>query len=50
MWDGDTVFTLATGTTEAEQPVLERMAEDAVAEAIRRAVRGEASPDRKESL
>jgi len=50
MWDGDTVFTLATGTTEAEQPVLERMAEEAVAGAIRRAVRGEASPDRKESL
>jgi L-aminopeptidase/D-esterase-like protein len=50
MWDGDTVFTLATGATEAEQPVLERMAEEAVAEAIRRAVRREASPDRKESL
>ena len=50
MWDGDTVFTLATGTTEAEQPVLERMAEETVAGAIRRAVRGEASPDRKESL
>jgi L-aminopeptidase/D-esterase-like protein len=50
MWDGDTVFTLATGTTEAEQSVLERMAEEAVADAIRRAVRREASPDRKESL
>ena len=50
MWDGDTVFTLATGTTEAEQPVLERMAEETVVGAIRRAVRGEASPDRKESL
>lgn len=53
MWDGDTVFTLATGTTdtkEAPQPMLERMAEDAVADAIRRAVRGAASPDRKESL
>ena len=50
MWDGDTVFTLATGTTEAEQPMLERMAEEAVADAIRRAVREEASPERKESL
>jgi len=49
MWDGDTVFTLATGTIEAQQPVLERMAEAAVADAIRRAVRGQASPDRKES-
>jgi L-aminopeptidase/D-esterase-like protein len=50
MWDGDTVFTLATGTIEAQQPVLERMAEETVADAIRRAVRREASPDRKESL
>jgi L-aminopeptidase/D-esterase-like protein len=53
MWDGDTVFTLATGTTdtkEAPQAMLERMAEDAVADAIRRAVRGAASPDRKEGL
>jgi L-aminopeptidase/D-esterase-like protein len=39
MWDGDTVFTLATGRTEAPQPALERMAEEALAEAIRRAVR-----------
>ena len=39
MWDGDTVFTLATGRTEAPQPALERMAEQALAEAIRRAVR-----------
>ena len=39
MWDGDTVFTLATGGTEAPQPALERMAEVALAEAIRRAVR-----------
>jgi L-aminopeptidase/D-esterase-like protein len=38
MWDGDTVFTLATGRTEAPQPELERMAEEALAEAIRRAV------------
>jgi L-aminopeptidase/D-esterase-like protein len=50
MWDGDTVFTLATGIIEAQQPVLERMAEEAVADAIRRAVREQASPDRKESL
>jgi L-aminopeptidase/D-esterase-like protein len=39
MWDGDTVFTLATGRTEASQPDLEDMAEEAVARAIRRAVR-----------
>jgi L-aminopeptidase/D-esterase-like protein len=39
MWDGDTVFTLATGRTEASQPDLERMAEEALAQAIRRAVR-----------
>ncbi len=39
MWDGDTVFTLATGGTDAPQPALERMAEVALAEAIRRAVR-----------
>ena len=38
MWDGDTVFTLATGAIEAPQPVLERMAEEALTEAIRRAV------------
>lgn len=49
MWDGDTVFTLATGATDASQAVLERMAEEALAEAIRRAVRGPASPERKES-
>jgi L-aminopeptidase/D-esterase-like protein len=41
MWDGDTIFTLATGTSDAAQPVLERLAEDLVAEAIRRAARGE---------
>jgi L-aminopeptidase/D-esterase-like protein len=40
MWDGDTVFTLATGTSDAAQPVLEAMAEEALAEAIRRAVSG----------
>jgi L-aminopeptidase/D-esterase-like protein len=39
MWDGDTVFTLATGTTEAPQPTLEAMAEEALARAIRRGVR-----------
>jgi L-aminopeptidase/D-esterase-like protein len=39
MWDGDTIFTLATGRTEAPQPTLEQMAEQALAEAIRRAVR-----------
>jgi L-aminopeptidase/D-esterase-like protein len=40
MWDGDTVFTLATGgsgNAEVPQPHLERMAEDVVATAIRRA-------------
>jgi L-aminopeptidase/D-esterase-like protein len=39
MWDGDTVFTLATGEIDAAQPTLERMAEEALAESIRRAVR-----------
>jgi L-aminopeptidase/D-esterase-like protein len=39
MWDGDTVFTLATGRTDASQASVERMAEEALAEAIRRAVR-----------
>jgi L-aminopeptidase/D-esterase-like protein len=38
MWDGDTVFTLATGDVEADQRGLESMAEEAVKEAIRRAV------------
>lgn len=38
MWDGDTVFTLATGRTEASQPELDRMAEEVLARAIRRAV------------
>jgi L-aminopeptidase/D-esterase-like protein len=41
MWDGDTVFTLATGGSGNDtvpQPHLERMAEDVVATAIRRAV------------
>ena len=43
LWDGDTVFSLATGTVEAPQPLVERLASDAVAEAIRRAVRLAAS-------
>jgi L-aminopeptidase/D-esterase-like protein len=38
MWDGDTVFALATGTGDGDQRALEAMAEEAVAEAIRRAV------------
>jgi L-aminopeptidase/D-esterase-like protein len=41
MWDGDTVFTLATGrggNPEVPQAHLERMAEDVVSAAIRRAV------------
>jgi L-aminopeptidase/D-esterase-like protein len=39
-YDGDTVFTLATGSVEAEQRTVERLAIQAVAEAIRRGVRG----------
>jgi len=41
IWDGDIVFSLATGANGAEvpQPVLERMAEQVLADAIRRAVR-----------
>ena len=39
IWDGDTVFALATGRVEASQALVERLASDAVAEAIRRAVR-----------
>ena len=38
MWDGDTAFVLATGPVEAEHRTLESMAEEAVREAIRRAV------------
>jgi L-aminopeptidase/D-esterase-like protein len=38
MWDGDTVFTLATGQVEASGDILERLAGDALAGAIRRAV------------
>jgi L-aminopeptidase/D-esterase-like protein len=39
IWDGDAVFALATGRVEAPQAVLERLAADAVAESVRRAVR-----------
>jgi L-aminopeptidase/D-esterase-like protein len=38
MWDGDTVFTLATGEVDADQRSLEELAADAVMEAIRRGV------------
>jgi L-aminopeptidase/D-esterase-like protein len=38
IWDGDTVFTLATGQVDAPQDLLERMANEAVAESIRRGV------------
>jgi L-aminopeptidase/D-esterase-like protein len=38
MWDGDTVFALATGEVDADQRSLERLAVEAVAAAIRRAV------------
>jgi len=38
IWDGDTVFTLATGEADASQEVLERLAERAVAESVRRGV------------
>jgi L-aminopeptidase/D-esterase-like protein len=39
IWDGDTVFSLATGEVDAPQAMLERLAAKAVAEAIRRGVR-----------
>jgi L-aminopeptidase/D-esterase-like protein len=38
MWDGDSVFTLATGEIEADQRRLEKLAVAAVADAIRRGV------------
>jgi L-aminopeptidase/D-esterase-like protein len=38
MWDGDTVFTLATGQVEADQRSLEELATHVVVEAIRRGV------------
>jgi L-aminopeptidase/D-esterase-like protein len=39
MWDGDTVFSLATGETDAPQQELEEMAVETMAQAIRTAVR-----------
>jgi L-aminopeptidase/D-esterase-like protein len=42
MWDGDTVFAIATGEVDAPQRDLEAMASRAVAEAIRRGVRAAA--------
>jgi L-aminopeptidase/D-esterase-like protein len=39
IWDGDTVFTLATGEIDAQQAAVEELAERVVAEAIRRGVR-----------
>ena len=39
LWDGDTVFVLATGQLDADQMSVERLAERVVAEAIRRSVR-----------
>jgi L-aminopeptidase/D-esterase-like protein len=39
LWDGDTVFTLATSEVEAAQDVVERLAEAVTAAAIRRGVR-----------
>ena len=38
MWDGDTAFVLATGPVDAEHRTLESLAEEAVKEAIQRAV------------
>src|SRR5207247_4781942 len=38
IWDGDAVFTLATGEVEAEQRVVEGLAVAATSDAIRRAV------------
>ncbi|HEV8420423.1 MAG TPA: P1 family peptidase, partial [Actinomycetota bacterium] len=38
MWDGDTVFTVATGEVEADQRSLEELATRVVMEAIRRGV------------
>jgi L-aminopeptidase/D-esterase-like protein len=39
IWDGDTVFSLATGEVDAAQDMLERLAAGVAAEAIRRGVR-----------
>ncbi|HCO02566.1 MAG TPA: peptidase S58 [Actinobacteria bacterium] len=38
LWDGDTAFALATGEVEADQRTVERLATEAVQEAIRRGV------------
>jgi L-aminopeptidase/D-esterase-like protein len=38
MWDGDTVFALATGQVDADQQAVEALAVETVKEAIRRAV------------
>jgi len=43
MWDGDTVFALATGQVEAAQSELERLVVVAVAESIRRGVQAATS-------
>ena len=43
MWDGDTVFAIATGEVEAPQRDLEAMAAQAVAEAVRRGIRSAGS-------
>ncbi len=42
-WDGDTVFTLATGEVEAEQSTVEELSIRVTAEAIRRGVRAATS-------
>ena len=39
MWDGDTVFSLATGEIDAPQPLVEELAVEVVAASIRRSVR-----------
>ncbi|MDP9295594.1 MAG: P1 family peptidase [Actinomycetota bacterium] len=39
IWDGDTVFSLATGEIDAPQPIVEELAVQVVSEAIRRSVR-----------
>ena len=36
MWDGDAIFSLATGEVDAMQGSVEGLAEETVAEAIRR--------------
>lgn len=44
-WDGDTLFTLATGAVDgAAQPMLEVMAREVVATSIRSAIRASSSP------